>query len=289
MKKLIPTRVLLVFGTFFLSLLLYIDRACISAAKIPISDSLGFSDKQMGWVLSAFALGYALFQTPSGMLADRLGPRKILTTIVILWSAFTALTAAAWNYVSMLMVRFLFGASEAGAFPGISRAVYSWYPLKERGLVTGINFSGSRLGAAFALPLVAWLIHATGWRNTFIILGIIGVLWAIFWVLWFRNTPEEHKGISKEEKEYILKNRQQADVSEKAGMSMGTMLKSGNMWLAMLQYFASNFTFFFLHSPGFFRTCKPNTASKLWKLVFTLQPLSLAERWATGFRAGWWM
>lgn len=245
MKKLIPTRVLLVFGTFFLSLLLYIDRACISAAKIPISDSLGFSDKQMGWVLSAFALGYALFQTPSGMLADRLGPRKILTTIVILWSAFTALTAAAWNYVSMLMVRFLFGASEAGAFPGISRAVYSWYPLKERGLVTGINFSGSRLGAAFALPLVAWLIHATGWRNTFIILGIIGVLWAIFWVLWFRNTPEEHKGISKEEKEYILKNRQQADVSEKAGMSMGTMLKSGNMWLAMLQYFASNFTFFF--------------------------------------------
>jgi MFS transporter, ACS family, glucarate transporter len=245
MKKRIPTRVMLVFGTFFLSLLLYIDRACISAAKIPISDSLGFSDKQMGWVLSAFALGYALFQTPSGMLADRLGPRKILTTIVILWSVFTALTAAAWNYTSMLAVRFLFGASEAGAFPGISRAVYSWYPLKERGLVTGINFSGSRLGAAFALPLVAWLIHATGWRTTFVILGIIGILWAIFWFLWFRNTPEEHKGISEEEKNYIMNNRQQTDITEKAGIRMDTMLKSRNMWLAMLQYFASNFTFFF--------------------------------------------
>ena len=236
---------MLVFGTFFLSLLLYIDRACISAAKIPISDSLGFSDKQMGWVLSAFALGYALFQTPSGMLADRLGPRKILTTIVILWSVFTALTAAAWNYASMLVVRFLFGASEAGAFPGISRAVYSWYPLKERGLVTGINFSGSRLGAAFALPLVAWLIHATGWRTTFVILGVIGILWAIFWFLWFRNTPEEHKGISEEEKNYIMNNRQQTDITEKAGIRMDTMLKSRNMWLAMLQYFASNFTFFF--------------------------------------------
>ncbi|WP_372946972.1 MFS transporter [Mariniphaga sp.] len=245
MKKRIPTRVMLVFGTFFLSLLLYIDRACISAAKIPISDSLGFSDKQMGWVLSAFALGYALFQTPSGMLADRLGPRKILTTIVILWSVFTALTAATWNYASMLVVRFLFGASEAGAFPGISRAVYSWYPLKERGLVTGINFSGSRLGAAFALPLVAWLIHATGWRITFVILGIIGILWAIFWFFWFRNTPEEHKGISEEEKNYIMNNRQQTDITEKAGIRMDTMLKSGNMWLAMLQYFASNFTFFF--------------------------------------------
>ncbi len=245
MRKLIPTRVLLVSGTFLLSLLLYIDRACISAAKVPISESLGFNDKQMGWVLSAFALGYALFQTPAGMLADRLGPRKILTTIVILWSAFTALTSAAWNFVSMLLVRFLFGASEAGAFPGISRAVYSWYPIKERGLVTGINFSGSRLGAAFALPLVAWLIHATGWRSTFVILGIIGILWSVFWYFWFRNTPEEHKGISEEEKAYIIKNRQQINESEKAGIKIGTMLKSGNMWLAMLQYFASNFTFFF--------------------------------------------
>jgi len=245
MRKFIPTRVFLVFGTFLLSLLLYIDRACISAAKIPISESLGFSDTQMGWVLSAFALGYALFQTPSGMLADRLGPRKILTTIVVLWSTFTALTGAAWNYISMLVVRFLFGASEAGAFPGMSRAVFSWFPLKERGLVTGINFSGSRLGAAFALPVVAWLIHATGWRNAFLILGIVGVLWAVLWYVWFRNTPEEHKGISEKEIDYIIQNRQQVDASEKSTIGMGTMLKSRNMWLAMLQYFASNFTFFF--------------------------------------------
>ena len=245
MRKFIPTRVFLVFGTFLLSLLLYIDRACISAAKIPISESLGFTDTQMGWVLSAFALGYALFQTPSGMLADRLGPRKILTTIVVLWSAFTALTGAVWNFISMLVVRFLFGASEAGAFPGMSRAVFSWFPLKERGLVTGINFSGSRLGAAFALPVVAWLIHATGWRATFAILGVVGFLWAIFWYFWFRNTPEEHKGISDKEKDYIIKNRQQIDETEKSTIGLGTMLKSRNMWLAMLQYFASNFTFFF--------------------------------------------
>lgn len=245
MKKRIPARVLLIFGTFLLSLLLYIDRACISAAKVPISESFGFNDKQMGWILSAFALGYALFQTPSGMLADRLGPRKILTVIVVLWSSFTALTAAAWNFASMLVIRFLFGASEAGAFPGISRAVYSWYPLKERGLVTGINFSGSRLGAAFTLPVIAWMIHVTGWRTTFVVLGLIGIVWAVFWYMWFRNSPEEHKGITKEEKAYILNNRQQVIRTEKAGIKMSTMLRSGNMWLAMLQYFASNFTFFF--------------------------------------------
>ncbi|NQU87886.1 MAG: MFS transporter [Mariniphaga sp.] len=245
MRKVIPTRYFLVLGTFLLSLLLYIDRVCISAAKNPISESLDFSDKQMGWILSVFALGYALFQTPSGMLADRLGPRKILTTIVVLWSGFTALTGAAWNYVSIIIVRFLFGASEAGAFPGISRAVFSWFPLKERGLVTGINFSGSRLGAAFALPAVAWLIHSTGWRLSFLILGIVGVVWAVFWYLWFRNTPEEHKRISVSEKEYILENRQQVSKNVKAGITLKTMLKSKNMVLAMWQYFCSNFTFFF--------------------------------------------
>ncbi len=245
MKKFIPTRVLLVIGTFLLSLLLYIDRACISAAKIPVSDSLGLNDKQMGWVLSVFALGYALFQTPSGMLADRHGPRKILTTIVVLWSGFTALTGAAWNYLSLLVVRFLFGVSEAGAFPGISRAVFSWFPLKERGLVTGINFSGSRLGAAFALPVVAWLIHSTGWRITFTILGIVGILWAVFWFYWFRNSPEEHRGISEKEKNYIIENRQKTNNLEKPKLSLSSMLNSKNMWLAMFQYFSSNFTFFF--------------------------------------------
>jgi MFS family permease len=102
--------------TFLLSLLLYIDRACISAATDSIRPALGFSEKQMGWVMSAFALGYALFQTPGGLLADRLGPRVVLAAVVSFWSLFTGLTAAAWSYVSMLVVRFLFGAGEAGAF-----------------------------------------------------------------------------------------------------------------------------------------------------------------------------
>ncbi|MEM9143696.1 MAG: MFS transporter, partial [Bacteroidota bacterium] len=168
MKKItyFPKRYLMVLGTFLLALLLYIDRVCISVAKDPIAESLGLSDKQMGWVLSAFALGYALLQTPSGLMSDRYGPRKILTLIVTLWSLFTALTGAVWNFISLLATRFLFGAGEAGAFPGISRAIYSWIPLKERGIVTGINFSGSRLGAAFALPAVAWLIDVLGWRST---------------------------------------------------------------------------------------------------------------------------
>ncbi|MBM1105879.1 MFS transporter [Aurantibacter crassamenti] len=242
----LPRRYFMIAGTFLLALLLYVDRICISVAKEPISEALDLSDKQMGWVLAAFSLGYAFFQTPSGMLVDKLGARKVLATIVTIWSIFTAFTGMAWNFVSLLIVRFLFGAGEAGAFPGMSRAIYSWIPLKERGIATGINFSGSRLGAAFALPAVAWLIDAFGWRTSFFVLGVIGIIWAIAWYLLFRNNPEDHDGISKEEKELIIATRQDKEPSSaKEKLNFGQLLKSKNMWLAMGQYFASNFTFFF--------------------------------------------
>ncbi len=237
-------RHLLVTGTFLLTLLLYVDRICISVAKDPISKELALSDAAMGWVMSAFALGYALLQTPSGMLADRLGPRKVLAAIVTLWSVFTTLTAYAWNFVSLLVIRLLFGAGEAGAFPGISRAVYSWIPLKERGLITGINFSGSRLGAAFALPALSVLMASWGWKSTFFLLGLIGVVWALVWYWLFRDKPEDHPGITAEEKNYIIQHRQPA-AKGVTKISVRQLFASRNMWLAMVQYFCSNFTFFF--------------------------------------------
>lgn len=241
-----PRRYFIVGGTFLLALLLYVDRICISVAKEPIAEALNLSDKQMGWVLAAFSLGYALFQTPSGMLVDRFGARKALATIVTLWSGFTALSGIAWNFISLLIFRFLFGAGEAGAFPGMSRAIYSWIPLKERGLITGINFSGSRLGAAFALPVIAWMINDFGWRTSFFVLGGFGVLWAVFWYFLFRDNPEEHKGISEKEKKYILTTRQEREMSGPTDkIDFGSLMKSKNMWLAMGQYFCSNFTFFF--------------------------------------------
>lgn len=238
-------RYLVAGGMFLLALLLYIDRICISVAKEPIAAELDLSDTTMGWILSSFALGYALFQVPSGMMADRLGPRGMLTAIVSFWSLLTALTGAAWNFISLLSIRFLFGVGEAGAFPGMSRAIYSWIPLKERGIITGVNFSGSRLGAAFALPFVAWLITDYGWRNAFFILGLLGVVWAIGWWLSFRNKPEEHPALSEQEKAEILQFRQEKEVQLKEPLSLNRLWGSKNMWLAIGQYFCSNFTFFF--------------------------------------------
>lgn len=238
-------RYVLVIAMFILSLILYIDRVCISVAKDAIGADLGLNDKAMGWVLSAFALGYALFQVPSGMLADRFGPRVVLSGIVSIWSMFTAFTGMVWNFASLIIVRFLFGAGEAGAFPSMSRVIFSWIPIKERGFVLGFNFSGSRLGAAFALPLVAWIITSFGWRYSFFIMGLVGIGWAVLWWVGFRNLPEEHSKISDEEKQEILDGRQQVEDQVSDKVPLNALLKSKNMRIAIVQYFCSNFTFFF--------------------------------------------
>ncbi|NHF58825.1 MFS transporter [Flavobacteriaceae bacterium TP-CH-4] len=243
---LFPVRFKMVFGTFLLAMIVLFDRILLSVAKDPVAESLQLSDKQMGWAMSIFALGYALFQTPAGLLADKYGPRKVLTAVVALWSLFTALTGAVWNYAVLMVVRFLFGAGEAGAFPGMARAIYSWIPLQERGIVNGINFSGGRIGAAFALPMVAWLIDAVGWRLTFVILGGVGLLWGLVWYIWFRDNPEDHRGMSGVEVAYIQSNTNRTVGEEKnAQIDFSKLFKSKTMWLLMGQYFASNFTFFF--------------------------------------------
>ena len=230
--------------TFTLATLLYVDRIAISAAKTQVTGEFQLSDTQFGWVLSAFALGYALFQAPAGALADRFGPRLVLAAIVALWSIFTGLTGLAWGFLSLLVFRFLFGLAEAGAFPNCARAIYMWLPAGERALAQGINLSGSRIGAAFALPAIAWLLTVTGWRTTFLVLGAVGIAWAAAWWLWFRDAPEDHRSVSPAELEHIQAGRVTAGAPVERPPA-GALWRSTNLWLLMGQYFASNFTFFF--------------------------------------------
>jgi ACS family glucarate transporter-like MFS transporter len=244
-KTIIPIRFVLVFSTFLLTVLLYVDRACISAAKSDISSDLGFSMTEFGWIMAVFTLGYALFQTPAGKLADTRGARGVIAGIVTIWSLLTATTGFAWNYTSMLVIRFLFGAGEAGAFPALSKVVYNWFPISERGIIQGINFSGSRIGAAFAMPLVAWMLSEIGWRQTFLVFGFFGILYGVLWFLIFREKPEHGRFIGSDEVEYIKKNRQQSDPGVKKTLPFGTILKSSTMWKTMVQYISSNFTFYF--------------------------------------------
>lgn len=228
---------------FFHSVNTYMDRACISSAAKYIMKDLNISPEVWGIILGIFAVGYALFQVPSGWFADKFGARKGLTIVVSVWSVFTALTGAAANAVQMLVLRFLFGAGEAGAFPGAAQAFFRWLPVKERGIAHGINFSGSRLGAALSLFLMPWLILKIGWRLMFVANGLVGVVWATIWLLWFRDNPKDNKHINTEELEYIERGRV-SDFGKSIKASFAEVFTSLNMSLAMLQYFAGNVTFF---------------------------------------------
>lgn len=216
-------------GLFLLSLITYIDRAAISSAKDAIGADLRLSDTEMGAVFSAFALGYALAQIPCGWIADRFGPRRMLAAVVALWSVLTGLTGAVSGFGAMLAVRFLFGASEAGAFPGSARAFYNWLPAGEHGRANGIIFSGSRIGAAIAFPVMALLLSGGSWRSAFSLLAVPGLVWAAAWLALFRDHPA------------VPPVRAAAGNPQR---SFGEIFRSVPMLLAMAQYFVVNFTTF---------------------------------------------
>jgi MFS transporter, ACS family, glucarate transporter len=236
-------RFILIGILFFHSVNTYMDRACIASAVDYIKRDLDITGEMMGLVLGIFAVGYALFQVPSGWFADRLGARWALTIVVSVWSVFTALTGAARTAVQLLVLRFLFGVGEAGAFPGAAQAFFRWLPVKERGLAHGINFSGSRLGAAFSLFLMPWLIGQIGWRWTFVANGFVGLVWAAVWLLWFRDDPKANRRINQAELDYIEQGRV-SNFTATVKSSFAEIFTSLNMSLAMVQYFASNVTFF---------------------------------------------
>ncbi len=177
----------------------YLDRVCISTAAPAIEAELGLSDAQMGVVFSAFTLTYALFEVPSGWLADRFGARVTLTRIVLWWSAMTAATGAATGFASLVALRALFGMGEAGVLPSLTRAFGRWLPLRERGRAFGLTIMAAALGGALTQPLVVQLLGVVSWRVAFPIFGSVGVVWAIAWWRWFRDEPSEHRGVNAAE------------------------------------------------------------------------------------------
>ncbi len=262
---------------FLLSMITYIDRVCISAAKDPIAAELALSDSAMGLVFSAFALGYALAQIPTGRLADRFGPRAALTGVVLAWSALTALTGAAWSLASMVVIRFLFGVGEAGAFPGSARAIVNWLPAGERGRANGVLFSGSRLGAALSFPLLTWMLGRWSWRPSFFILGGLGTAWAVVWFLWFRDRPAGVAVAAVEEGPKV------------------PLFRHKGIGLAMAQYFATNFTTFLVLSWMLPYLKKQYQLSDSRAAVYSMVPLVMAAsaQWLTGwmvdrlYRSSW--
>ncbi len=223
-------------------LITYLDRVNISTVAPVISKEFGFDKVTMGVIFSAFVWSYAAFQVPGGWLGDRFGPRRVLAVIVGYWSVMTALTSVAASATSFTAIRFLFGIGEAGAFPVATRGMQMWYPRRERGLCQGLSHSASRLGAAIAPPLVVAIMTTLGWHWVFYICGAVGLVWSVLWYLTYRNMPEEHGLVARDELAYIRGvdargNIKAADVERNANVPWGTLLRSPNMWAVMCAYF----------------------------------------------------
>jgi sugar phosphate permease len=223
-------------------LITYLDRVNISTAAPVISKEFGFDNITMGYIFSAFVWAYALFQVPGGWLSDRFGARKVLGCVVAYWSVMTAATGLAFSATSFIVIRFLFGVGEAGAFPGATRAMQLWYPRQERGFVQGITHSASRAGAAIAPPIVLLIMLNLGWRWAFYICGAVGFAWALWWSFSYRNLPEEHGMVNPAELERIRGVGPQGTINpppieKQTNVPWATLLRSANMWAVMLAYF----------------------------------------------------
>jgi len=217
-----------------LALITYVDRVAIGQAAPFISADLGLSRIQMGWALAIFGYAYAIFEIPGGWMADRIGPRKVLMRIVMWWSFFTAATGWAWNATSLIVARGLFGAGEAGAFPTMTRALTTWTPGKERERAQALIWLATRVSAAFTPILVLWLITTLTWRRTFEVLGVLGVVWAVFFYRWFRDDPAKHPSVNQGELA-VLPSPSEAGLAL-SGVPWGRVFSSPSVWLLSIQY-----------------------------------------------------
>jgi MFS transporter, ACS family, glucarate transporter len=210
-----------------LSIITFLDRNAISFAGIEITRELGLSESQFGWILAAFTISYGLFEIPTGLWGDRFGEKKTLARVVIWWSFFTTITGLVGGFASLFVVRFLFGAGEAGAYPNASIAVRKWFGVEERGRAQAVIWMASRIGGAITPFVVIPMQSQLGWRTTFYLLGLIGIFWVVLWMLFY-------------------KTREDAPV-EKTSASWQQIAHTKNFWFLMLAYYCyASGVFFFI-------------------------------------------
>jgi sugar phosphate permease len=244
-----PTRARFVVAAWLcgLSGILYLDRICMAQAVKPIRDELGLSNTEASYVAMAFTLAYGLCAVPVGRWGDRSGPRGVLTRIVLAWSAFTALTGAATGLLTLVLVRFIFGAAEAGAFPNAAKVMSRWFPVSERGRVQGIMLAFAQFGAVAAPAAAAYLIDLSGWRVSFFVFGLLGVAWAVGFWLWFRDDPAAHPGVNAAEVAVIREGAQtEPEKTDPGPVPWGEVLTNrGIIVLSCIMVLGAFFTYFF--------------------------------------------
>jgi ACS family glucarate transporter-like MFS transporter len=283
-----------------LAMIMYIQRVAISQAIVPMAADLHLNKAQTGLVLSAFGLSYALFEIPMGLLGDKLGVRWVLSQLVLVWSVFTALMGAAWSLTSLWVIRFLFGAGEAGCFPNLTRMLSAWLPLSERVRAQAVMWAFGRWGGALAPPVAFFVIYHFGWRLGFVALAMLGVAWVAAFLPWFRNDPAQHKSVNGAELALLESSREL--VLHDRGMPWYRLLLQKDVFFLGLQYFGFSYTWYFYVTwlptwlqqarglaPGVAATYAmvPLALGGLGSIVSGFLPLSVPRKWVAigGFLA----
>jgi ACS family glucarate transporter-like MFS transporter len=251
-------RVQLVFLLFLISAIAFLDRTNISVAGVQMRQEFEIEQVHLGWVFSAFLLGYAAFQVPAGWLAARIGPRKLLTWALIWWGVFSVATALVppgiQNAVLVLaIVRFALGIGEAAVYPASNQFISQWIPAQERGKANGLIFAGVGAGSGLTPPLITAVIVFAGWRASFYVCAAIGLIVAFVWYLMARDRPQDHTRVSAAERAHIEAGLPPEAPVERVATPWGAILSSRNVWGLFLSYFAFGyvvwifFSWFFIY------------------------------------------
>ena len=282
-----PYRYRVLFLLCSLTTLTYLDRICISIVGVRLKADLGLSNTEFGWVLASFSLAYALFEIPSGVLGDRIGPKKVFVRIVVWWSLFTILTGFVNGLFSLMLVRFLFGMGESGTYPNSLIVISRWFPVKEMGRSLSWVGIGSQIGSAIAPLIIVPIAIAYGWRMPFFVNGIIGFLWVAVCYRWFQDFPAKMKKISQPEKEYIEKNCSHR--THHSQLHWTTILKHRNVWALMAMYFCNQWSnyFFVAWMPVYLQEGRHFSENDMKMITFTLFVAGFSGLLIGGFVSDW--
>ncbi|MGY2486956.1 MFS transporter [Cupriavidus sp. CP313] len=229
MKQRIKTRHMILGVMCLMYFIAYIDRVNISVAAPLIREEMGLTASQLGLVFSAFAYPYAAMQILGGWMADKFGPKKVLIVLSLIWGVATVLTGFAGSVLMLVVLRFVLGIGEGGAFPTATRAFTYWMPVAERGFAQGITHSFARLGGAITPPIVLVIVAAAGWREAFIVLGAISLGWTLLYAFFFKDSPDKHSRVTAQELQEIGYRRGDSQQAAKAATPWRRLFR--RMWL----------------------------------------------------------
>ncbi|HYZ22921.1 MAG TPA: MFS transporter [Rhodopila sp.] len=265
----------------------YVDRANLAVAAPTMQRELGLDAATMGVILGGFFWTYAFMQMPFGWFADRVGARISMTIAVAWWSVFTALTAVARSTAALMGCRLLLGVGEAGAYPSMAKVAANWFPNRERALASSIFDSGSRIGAALSLPLVAWLIATFNWETSFVVTGALGLAWAVVWIAIYRD-PEHHASVTPEQLARLRAERQQT-VKTGPKVSWASLFRYRTIWGMMIGFFCLNFVIYFFITwfPTYLVKARGFSLKELGTLGLLPGLISIPGGWFGGIVSDW--